>query len=564
VVRRPGCRGAYNRPDTGSGYSARDRVASERVRSVTEGEVTPMVSNPISTGISKLPSGYRRLAGRSRRLCIACTAAALASAAGLVLGLPAARADDSLATAQALVHANALSTAFRHAAEVATPSVVVVRSVVKPKEVKGRGRPPANRDNPFKGTPFEGMFPDGLPEGMEFGGPEGRMPGRSGVGSGVIVSDDGLVITNNHVVEGADQVVVELADGREFEATEIKTDPDSDLAVVRLKDARGLPVAKLGDSDTCSIGDWVIAIGNPFELETTVSAGIISGKGRELGSIRRAQFLQTDAAINPGNSGGPLVNLSGEVVGINTAIASSSGGYQGIGFAIPVNLAKWVTGQLIDKGTVERAFIGVQMGPLDRQMAAKLGVGDRKGVLVSDVVADSPAARAGVQPLDVITGFDGQSIDGPRALQEVVERSEIGRPHSMTVLRDGEPLKLEISVKPLPTDMAAGRPGPAPQAEAGEETFYSDGFGIEVRDKGSVAEDAYAEFEGVLVDRVDSDGLAAEAGIGPGMLVRKVGRTSVANIAEFAAALEKESPEEGVVLQIRTPRGNSVVLLKKS
>jgi serine protease Do len=407
------------------------------------------------------------------------------------------------------------------------------------------------------------MFPDGLPEGLEFNGPEGRMPGRSGVGSGVIVSDDGLVITNNHVVEGADEVVVELADGREFKAAEIKTDPESDLAVVKLADARGLPVAKLGDSDKLSIGDWVIAIGNPFELETTVSAGIISGKGRELGSIRRAQFLQTDAAINPGNSGGPLVNLNGEVVGINTAIASSSGGYQGIGFAIPINLAKWVTGQLIDKGTVERAFIGVQMGPLDRRMADKLGVADRKGVLVSDVVPKSPAAAAGVQPLDVITGFDGQAIDGPRTLQELVERSALDRAHKLTVLREGKPLTLEVTVKPLPRDLASTPVEKAAPPEAGAETFYSEDFGIEVRSKESVAEEAYADFEGVLVDRVDSDGLAAEAGIGPGMLVRKVGRTPVGTVAEFAAAIEKESTAEGVVLQIRTPRGNSVVLLKK-
>jgi serine protease Do len=355
-----------------------------------------------------------------------------------------------------------------------------------------------------------------------------------------------------------------LADGREFEGAEIKTAPESDLAVIRLADARGLPVAKLGDSDKLSIGDWVIAIGNPFELETTVSAGIISGKGRELGSIRRAQFLQTDAAINPGNSGGPLVNLNGEVVGINTAIASNSGGYQGIGFAIPVNLAKWVTGQLIDKGTVERAFIGVQMGPLDRRMAEKLGVADRKGVLVSDVVPQSPAAVAGVQPLDVITGFDGQAIDGPRTLQEMVERSALDKAHKLTVLRDGKPLTLDVKVKPLPRDLAGKPLEKSAPAESDAETFYSEEFGIEVRSKDSVAEDAYADFEGVLVDRVDSDGLAAEAGIGPGMLVRKVGRTPVTTVAEFAAAVEQESAAEGVVLQIRTPRGNSVVLLKKS
>jgi serine protease Do len=502
---------------------------------------------------------------RSRSLCVACTMVALAAAAALVTAVPPARADDALATAQALVHANALSAAFRNAAEIATPSVVVVRSEVKPKQAaRGKGRGAAPEQNPFRGTPFEGMFPDGLPEGLEFNRPEGRMPGRSGVGSGVIVSDDGLVITNNHVVEGADEVIVELSDGREFKAAEIKTDPESDLAVVKLADARGLPVAKLGDSDKLSIGDWVIAIGNPFELETTVSAGIISGKGRELGSIRRAQFLQTDAAINPGNSGGPLVNLNGEVVGINTAIASNSGGYQGIGFAIPVNLAKWVTGQLIDKGTVERAFIGVQMGPLDRRMAEKLGVADRKGVLVSDVVPQSPAAVAGVQPLDVITGFDGQAIDGPRTLQEMVERSALDKAHKLTVLRDGKPLTLDVKVKPLPRDLAGKPLEKSAPAEADAETFYSEDFGIEVRAKESVAENAYADFEGVLVDRVDSDGLAAEAGIGPGMLVRKVGRTAVTTVAEFAAAIEQESAAEGVVLQIRTPRGNSVVLLKKS
>jgi serine protease Do len=512
--------------------------------------------------LSPMTSSGLFVSSRGRPLCLLCTALSLATAAVVAAFVaPSARADDSMATAQALMHANALSTAFRNAAELATPSVVVVRSEVKPRRAPGRR--PEGRANPFEGTPFEGMFPEGLPEGFEFNLPDGRVPGRAGVGSGVIVSDDGLVITNNHVVEGADEVIVELADGREFRAVEIKTDPDSDLAVVKLADARGLPVAKLGDSDKLSIGDWVIAIGNPFELETTVSAGIISGKGRELGSIRRAQFLQTDAAINPGNSGGPLVNLAGEVVGINTAIASNSGGYQGIGFAIPVNLAKWVTGQLIDKGTVERAFIGVQMGPLDRRMAEKLGINNRGGVLVNDVVPDSPADAAGVQPLDVITGFDDQPITGTRALQELVERSEIGRIHKLTVYREGKSLTLPVNVKPLPTNLSARAPNRGPAAERGSETFYTEAFGLEVRDKESVAEDAYAEFTGVLVDRVDEDGLAAEAGIGPGMLIMKVGRVPVESIAEFAAAVEGEAPEEGIVLQIRTPSGNRLVLLKK-
>ena len=512
---------------------------------------------------------FVRSSSRLRRpLCLACLATSLAIAAAIAtLCPPAARAADPLTAAEALVHATALSTAFRNAAEIATPSVVVVRSVVKPKRADANGGPRERKANPFQGTPFEGMFPDGVPEDFDFNSPDGRMPGRSGVGSGVIVAAEGIVITNNHVIEGADEVVVRLSDGREFKAADIKTDPDSDLAVVRLANAAGLPVAKLGDSDGLSIGDWVIAIGNPFELETTVSAGIISGKHRELGSIRRAQFLQTDAAINPGNSGGPLVNLAGEVVGINTAIASNSGGYQGIGFAIPVNLAKWVTGQLIDKGAVERAFIGVAMGPIDRRTAEKLGVTDRSGVLVSDVVPDSPAATAGVQPLDVITGFDGQAVTSTRSLQELVERSEIGRPHSLAVLREGKTLTLKINVKPLPKDLAVRMPRAAPRggpaAEPAGETYYSSDLGLEVRNKESLAEDAYAEFSGVVVDRVDPDGLAAETGIGPGMLIRKVGRTAVGSIGEFATAVEEELSEAGVLLQIRTSRGNAVVLLKK-
>jgi len=503
-----------------------------------------------------------------RLRCWLCAATVLALSVLGLQGLEVARGQAPAVADDPVHHATALSKAFRDAAEVATPSVVVVRSSVKPqRESRDGERPRGQRrrgENPFKGTPFEHMFPDGVPEGLEFNMPEG-MPRRSaGVGSGVIVDPKGIVITNNHVVEDADEVIVELADGREFKATDIKTDPESDLAVVRLADAADLPTAKLGNSDKLSIGDWVIAIGNPFELETTVSAGIISGKGREVGGIRRAQFLQTDAAINPGNSGGPLVNLAGEVVGINTAIASNSGGYQGIGFAIPVNLVKWVTSQLIEKGSVERAFIGVQMGPLDAKIAARLGVKTKKGVLVNDVVPNSPAAEAGVQELDIITSFDGQPVSGTRALQELVERSTIGKPHTLTVLREGKEETLQIAVKPLPSDLA-GR-GPrlnAPAEQESDETFYEERFGLEVSDKQTEPEDAYPGFEGVVVQRVDADGIAAEQGLGPGVLIRAVGATPVTSLDEFKAAIAKESPEKGAILKVRTPRGNSVVLLQK-
>jgi serine protease Do len=511
-------------------------------------------------------SGIRPVPRHATFRCWLC-AATVAALSVLGLCVDSARAQAPATADDPVHHATALSKAFRDAAEVATPSVVVVRSVVKPKRGSQDGERPRGQrrrgENPFKGTPFEDMFPDGVPEGFEFNVPE-RMQPRSGVGSGVIIDPKGVVITNNHVVEDADEVVVELADGREFKANDIKTDPASDLAVVRLADAADLPTAKLGNSDKLSIGDWVIAIGNPFELETTVSAGIISGKGREVGGIRRAQFLQTDAAINPGNSGGPLVNLAGEVVGINTAIASNSGGYQGIGFAIPVNLVKWVTGQLVEKGSVERAFIGVQMGPLDAKMAARLGVKDRKGVLVNDVVPDSPAAAAGVQELDVITSFDGMPVTGARGLQEIVERSVIGKPHTLTVLRDGKEQTLQIAVKPLPNDVAGETPRRR-EAEkpASDKTFYDERFGIEVGAKGDAANEAYQGFDGVIVERVDADGVAAEQGLGPGVLIRAVGSTPVASIEDFRAAIEKETPEKGAILKVRTPRGNAVVLLQK-
>ena len=482
------------------------------------------------------------------------------------------------ATAEAMVHATSLSKAFRHAAQKATPSVVVVRSESKPMKTAKRAPPRGERDkpqgepragageNPFKGTPFENFFRDGVPEGFEFHGQNGpQMPSRSGIGSGVIVDKSGVVLTNNHVVEGADTVTVELPDGRIFTATEIKTDPESDLAVVRLLNAEDLPTATLGDSDKLEIGDWVIAIGTPFELDTTVSAGIISAKGRELESARRAKFLQTDAAINPGNSGGPLVNLNGEVIGITTAIASASGGYQGIGFAIPINLARWVSEQLIANGSVQRGFLGVAIGTLNKEMAIKLGTKDKKGALVTEVMPNTPAAAAGVQELDVITDFDGLPVDGPRSLQEVVERSAIGKPHSLAVLRDGKTVPLTVSVKALPDKKLISQSGQAPRPESGaKETFYSQAFGLEVSDKALGAEDSYQGFDGVLVDRVDVDGVAAGVGIGPGVLIRKVGKTAVSTVAEFAEAIEKESESESVLLQVRTPRGNAVILLKKA
>ena len=327
-----------------------------------------------------------RFRGNSRVVALLALCAAVGLGAALQRGGAIGNEPRKEVNPTPLRHAQELSDAFHNAAEVAMPSVVTIRSKTKVHPVgrhvpKGENRPQRG-DNPLKGTPFEDLFGG---HGLEDLNPQ-QMPHREGMGSGVIIDRSGIVLTNNHVVEGADEVIIHLADGREFKGDDIKTDPQSDLAVVHIHGAGTLPAAVLGDSDRLKIGDWVMAIGNPFGFEQTVSAGIISGTGRELSeSASRTRFLQTDAAINPGNSGGPLINLEGEVIGINTAIASSNGSFNGLGFAIPVNTAKWITNQLTQQGSVQRAYLGVRLEPMSSELAVKLGAHHGEGVLVSQV-----------------------------------------------------------------------------------------------------------------------------------------------------------------------------------
>ena len=300
------------------------------------------------------------------------------------------------------------------------PSVVMVLNM--PAEAKATVEQKRTPDDDseempfgFQGTPFGDLFknnPDLRRYFREF--PHGRSPespghGTVGAGSGVIVDPSGVILTNNHVVAGGGQIMVRLHDGREFKAFDIKTDPKTDLALMRIKGAGRCPAAKLGDSKQVEVGDWVLALGEPFGLEGTVTAGIVSAKGRGSGINDREDFIQTDAAINPGNSGGPLVNLDGEVIGINTAISSSSGGYQGVGFAIPINLAKWVGEELVKYGTVHRAYLGVMIQPVSQSLAEQFNVKVNQGVLVTQVQAQSPAAKAGVKAGDIILDFAGQA-----------------------------------------------------------------------------------------------------------------------------------------------------------
>lgn len=351
-------------------------------------------------------------------------------------------------------HARQLSQAFRRAAQEVKPAVVTIVSHFKDADPLRQLRQQRNGRGPeIPDFPREGELDD-------------RMQ-PTNVGSGVIFDDTGLVLTNAHVVRNADEVVVRMADGNEFTASDIRSDAASDLAVLRIKSSDKLPVAKLGDSSKLDVGDWVIAIGSPFELEATVSAGIISAKGRTVGQIERGRLLQTDATINPGNSGGPLVNLSGEVVGVNTAIATNTGVFAGVGFAVPVNQAKWVSRELLDHNTVRRAWLGVRIGELTAEAAREFKVPVRAGVWLWAVNPGTPAAKAGLQANDIIVEFSGTPVRSQGELQEVVEQQPIGSNQTIVALRKGERKSFTITVEALPADALNSRRFLVPEENSG-------------------------------------------------------------------------------------------------
>ncbi len=522
----------------------------------------------------------RSHAGRGAIMAVALLAAATWGA-GLWQGHTTAQEQSghhqSPASAEARQQANTLSTAFRKAAEMAVPTVVTIETRSKPhvvRDLRGnkgdgnkRDEDPFKGQNPFKGTPFEDFFGDNGDMFRHFGqgGRSFQVPPRQGMGSGVIVDKSGIVLTNNHVVEGADEVLVRLSDEREFKATDIKTDPATDLAVLRIEGAGSLPYAKLGDSDHLQIGDWVIAVGNPFGLDSTVSAGIISSKGRELNSNRRSRFLQTDAAINPGNSGGPLVNLDGEVVGINTAIASNNGSFQGIGFAIPSNQAKWVMHQLIKSGVVQRAYLGVSIEEVSGDLAQKFGVERHHGVLVAEVKPNTPAAKAGFEAGDVITEYAGKKVHSPRDLQELVERTAIDSRQDVKVLRDGKPVDLKVVVKPLPKEFAEAGTA-APSHHGSDESGYtSEALGLQVTDldENNAEKLGFKDYKGVVVTEVMPDGVAAQNGLREGTLIMSVAKKRVENVKQFKEALKDVDVSKGVLLWVRSDDQNRFVVLKK-
>ncbi len=462
----------------------------------------------------------------------------------LLAGMP------GLAQAQekALENLKETGKAFASIARDASPAVVFIR-VEKTVAAGPSMRMPFNEEffKRFFGQPMPGQPMPGQPQSPE-------QPKRTiqGQGSGFIISPDGYILTNNHVVADADKVMVKLLDGREFPAQIIGTDPPTDVAVVKI-DATDLPVLTLGNSDRLEVGEWVLALGNPFGLSHTLTAGIVSALGRSrIGISDYEDFIQTDAAINPGNSGGPLINLEGQVVGINSAIFSQSGGYMGIGFAIPVNMARNIYSQLIDHGSVIRGYLGVTVQDLTPDLARSFGLKDSKGVLIAQVMPDTPAEKAGLQQGDVVVGINGEPVETVAPFRNKIALTEPGTKIELTVVRDGKELSLGVKVEKMTADTAAAVSRPESMEKMGLTVTTLTG---ELADQYG-----YKGEKGVVVTGIETGSAAALAGMKPGILIQEVNREKIENVKEFEKAIEK-SGKKPILLLVRDERGSQYIAL---
>ena len=401
-------------------------------------------------------------------------------------------------------------------------------------------RGPAPKDDPFHDF-FDRFFG---------GGPRREFKQRS-LGSGFILDKDGYIVTNNHVVEGADKIKVILKSGKEFEAVIKGRDPNTDLALIKIESDNDLPVMALGDSDALRVGEWVLAIGNPFGLAHTVTAGIISAKGRVIGSGPYDDFIQTDASINPGNSGGPLINMEGKVVGINTAIIA---GGQGIGFAIPVNLAKGIIEQLKNAGEVTRGWLGVAIQDLTEELREYYNLADRKGVLVTETFPGDPAEKSGIEPGDIILKVNGKEVGNSRELSRMIAEAPVGEEVQILVLRGKDTKTFHVALsKRKDTETAMSGEGPAEQHA----------FGIAVSDL--TAETArqfnLKDAEGVIVVGVEPDSKAEKAGVQRGDIIREINHRPVEDVEAYQREIKRIDPGETVYLYILRP-GRGYVALK--
>ncbi len=390
--------------------------------------------------------------------------------------------------------------------------------------------------------PFREFFGGQDPFGFNFR----QMPRdlkQKSLGSGFLVDSSGYILTNNHVVENASSIKVKLDNGRVVDAKVVGTDPQTDIAVLKIAGS-GYPTMRLGNSDQVQVGDWVLAFGSPFGLQKTMTAGIISATGRVIGAGPYDNFLQTDAAINPGNSGGPLVNLSGEVVGINTMIASDSGGFQGIGFAIPVSMANKVYGQLVKTGKVTRGWLGVTIQSMTPELAKSFNLSPDKGALVADVTANSPAAKAGVQTGDVVLEYNGREIHSSNDLSLAVADTKVGQPANLKILRNGKEMNLQVSVGERPADLAQAF------QSSGAQEHGKLGVTVENITPEVAREMHLAATVGALVTEVRPGSPADEAGVQPGDVIKGVNSTNVTGAADVVAATRNLKSGDAVRLRL--------------
>lgn len=399
--------------------------------------------------------------------------------------------------------------------------------------------------NPFGQELFKHFFgPGGMsPHGFRSprNGPSRKMQGQ---GSGFIISEDGIILTNNHVVGEADKVTVKLLDGREFTATILGTDPQSDVAVIKI-DAYNLPTLELGDSAKLDVGNWVIAMGNPFGLSHTLTAGIVSAKGRNsVGITDYENFIQTDAAINPGNSGGPLISLEGKVVGINTAIFSQSGGYMGIGFAIPVNMVRKIKDQLIANGKVVRGWLGVAIQNLDSQLKKSFNVGSKSGILVSQVTPDSPASKAGFKRGDVILKLNDHEVEDVASFRNKIALTAPNTKVEIGILRDGKTKNLEVKIGTLAGEQVAS----IQTKDSGSDKI---GLALSSLNSQAAKQLGVEETEGVLISSVLPGSPADESGIRAGMIILEVNRSEVNGPAQASKQLKKAAKSGDILLLVK-------------
>lgn len=444
---------------------------------------------------------------------------------------------------------------FTEVAKAVTPAVVNITTVT----IEHISDGPYGQDQlrermeEFFGGPFG---PRGFRGPQGPGEPRGHRGG--GQGSGVIVSSDGYILTNNHVIADAREVTVTLPDKREFKGRIVGTDPKTDLAVVKI-DGQNLPSVPWGDASKLQVGEYVLAIGNPFGLNSTVTLGIVSALGRgRMGITQYEDFIQTDAAINPGNSGGALVNTRGELVGINTAIFSQTGGYQGVGFSVPTSMGKPIYESLIKNGKVVRGYLGVGIQDLNQDLAKSFGIKHAQGALVSDVKEGGPADHAGVQQGDVVISYQGSVVEDAVALQRMVTRTGVGSKVSVKVIRDGHEKDLMITIGEQPDTAEIAK------AEAAQDEDYAfAGVAVQDLDRNTARElGIEGKTRGVVVTRVEPDSSAEKAGLMPGDVIREINRRPVKSAKEFEQVSSGVKKGENVLILI-TRRGTSLFLSAK-